>query len=218
MGPRLTALQVVGDLDSWLAAGFAVTGDAVMLGSVAVHVIGPEVSSARPAITAWGFDTTSADRIDGLATFAEAMPAPAASDDHPNGISSIDHVVVMTPTLDRTIDELVEAGFEIRRIRDATIAGTAMRQAFIRAGDTILEIVGPAEPSIEASGTTAASATFWGLAMVAPDLDATVRWFGPDCSPAKAAVQPGRRIATLDTRTLGIGIPIALMSPHAVGS
>lgn len=213
MGPRLTALQVVGDLDSWLAAGFSVTGAAVVVGAVSVHIVGREPSSARPVITAWGFDTISVDHLDGLTTFVEA-PRPAPGGAHPNGVASIDHVVVMTPALDRTIDELDAAGFEIRRIREATIAGAAMRQAFIRAGDTILEIVGPTgSPSTETG-----PATFWGLAMVAPNLDETVAWFGPRCSAAKPAVQPGRRIATLDTKALGLGIPIALMSPHTVGT
>ncbi len=56
-------------------------------------------------------------------------------------------------------------------------------------------------------------ATFWGLALVTDDLDATAAGLGAACTTPKQAVQPGRRIATLKTRDLGISVPIAFMSP-----
>lgn len=55
-------------------------------------------------------------------------------------------------------------------------------------------------------------AFFWGLALVAPDLDATVAELGGDrVGEARAAVQPGRRIATL-RRSAGLSAPVALMT------
>ncbi len=54
----------------------------------------------------------------------------------------------------------------------------------------------------------------WGLAFVAPDLDATVVALGDRVSEIRPAVQPGRRIATL-RRSAGLSLPVALMTPPA---
>ena len=56
-------------------------------------------------------------------------------------------------------------------------------------------------------------AFFWGLAFVAPDLDATVATLGDQVSEIRAAVQPGRRIATL-CRSAGLAVPVALITPR----
>jgi hypothetical protein len=40
-----------------------------------------------------------------------------------------------------------------------------------------------------------------------------VTFFQGACNPPKDAVQPGRRIATLRTRELGLSVPIAFMTP-----
>ena len=50
--------------------------------------------------------------------------------------------------------------------------------------------------------------------MVADDLDATAEWLGDRVGTPKDAVQPGRRIATLRHRDLGLGLPVAIMTPH----
>jgi hypothetical protein len=85
-----------------------------------------------------------------------------------------------------------------------------MRQTFFWAGDVIVELVGPdvGEPS------TDEPTTVFGLALVASDLDATAAVLGPLLGTPKAAVQPGRRIAGLRGRDLGISLPLAVMSPH----
>jgi len=52
---------------------------------------------------------------------------------------------------------------------------------------------------------------FWGLALLAGDLDQTVEWMAPHAPPPRAAVQAGRRISTVK-RSAGLAVPIALMS------
>jgi hypothetical protein len=86
-----------------------------------------------------------------------------------------------------------------------------MRQTFCWAGDVIVEIVGPLEPVGDAAG---AAATFFGLALVADDLDATAAQLGDLLGPPRDAVQPGRRIAGLRHRSVGISLPVAVMTPH----
>jgi hypothetical protein len=124
-------------------------------------------------------------------------------------VTRVDHVVAATPDLDRTISTLGGAGLELRRVRDTPVGGRAGRQAFFWVGDTILEVVGPAEAAGDGP------LMLWGLALVSEDLDATIAFLGPDrCSEPRDAVQPGRRIATLRTREMGISVPVAVMDDH----
>ena len=65
--------------------------------------------------------------LDGLETSASDA-APAAGGLHPNGTVAIDHVVVISPDLDRTIEALRDAGFDLRRVREGdTPAARAAR-------------------------------------------------------------------------------------------
>ena len=55
-------------------------------------------------------------------------------------------------------------------------------------------------------------ATFWGLVINVDDLDAACDRIGEGrISAPKAAVQPGRRIATVSA-DVGLGLPVALMT------
>ena len=82
-----------------------------------------------------------------------------------------------------------------------------------RLGATVLEVVS----GDVGSGLAAADApsTWFGLALDVDDLDATAAFLGPDgLGPIKAAVQPGRRIATLRHKAFGLTVPVALMDRH----
>jgi len=136
-------------------------------------------------------------------------PGPTTGPSHPNGALQLDHVVVQTPDLERTIEAFAPLGLEVRRIRETTSHGTPMRQAFIRLGPTILEIVsgdtGSGQPATEAP------ARWFGLAIDVDDLDSTGAELGDGLGSTRAAVQPGRRIATLRNKSFGISMPIAFM-------
>ncbi len=129
---------------------------------------------------------------------------------HPNGIVQIDHVVVSTGDCERTIAEFERAGLEVRGGRSTESYGNPMLQTFLWAGDVIIELIGPDhdQPSTETP------AALFGLALTAADLDATAAHLGELLGTPKDAVQPGRRIAGLRGATVGISLPIAVMSPH----
>lgn len=133
--------------------------------------------------------------------------ADQSSGAHPNGTFELDHLVVLTPDLDRTIDAIQAAGLDLRRTRDTGTYGAPMRQAFFKVGATILEVVGGPE------ATGDGPARFFGLAFTVRDLDATGAFLGDRLRPAKDAVQPGRRIATLD-RGAGSKVPMTFMTPE----
>ena len=129
---------------------------------------------------------------------------------HPNGITTIDHIVVVTGDCDRTVAAFQDAGLSVSGGRSTDSYGFPARQTFLWAGDVIVELIGPdaGEP------TTDDPVTVFGLALVADDLDATRSVLGALMGEAKPAVQADRMIATLRHKAAGISLPIAVMSPH----
>lgn len=145
------------------------------------------------------------DSIDGIATTWTRSAPVASVPSHRLGVLGVDHIVVMTGSLDRTSEAVSSAlGAPLRRVRDA---GHGVRQGFHRVGPIIIEIV--ERPDIDDSH----SASLWGLVFTVADLDEAAGWLGPDViGPVKEAVQPGRRIATVRSGA-GLGVPLALMTP-----
>jgi len=219
---RIVELLVADAPDSWAAAGFTVTGDAVILSGVRIRLTGEPADGPR-GITGWTLSGLAiADgTLDGLPTGSveTAIPGelpddePPAGTAHPNGAIGIDHVVVTTPDLERTIAACETAGLDLRRIRDAEGNGQPMRQAFFKLGSVVLEVVsgnlGSGVPATEAP------ATFFGLAVDVDDLDQTAAVLGEGLGRVKTAVQRGRRIGTIRHRHVGMSVAIAAMDDHA---
>lgn len=201
-------LTVADAPEAWAALGFAVEGDTCVVGEVRIRLAG---AGAGKGLAGWSLRGAESAELDGLRTERSDREPPAEAPPHPNGIAGLDHVVAITPALERTVAALEKAGLDLRRIREEPTPAGAPRQAFFRLGPSILEVVQePAEATERAGGDR--PAFFWGLAFLAPDLDATVAGLGEHVSAARDAVQPGRRIATL-RRSAGLGLPVALMTP-----
>ena len=210
--PRLTGVLLADDPASWSAAGFVVDDGCVQVGPVTV-VLGS--ASATPQLAFDRAHPTGAAHLDGvLWTVRPASTAVAPA--HPNGIDGFDHLVITAPSLERVREAVTGAGFEIRRERATRIAGTDATQLFAFAGGVLLEIAAMTAPS-EVAAVGAEPATVWGISLTAPDIDATAAWFGDDCGPVNQAVQPGRRIATVRHRNLGLSMSLALMTARRRG-
>lgn len=210
MSPSVDELAVADAPAAWSALGFEIDGDVCVIGEVRIRLAGPD---AGKGLTAWSARDLRSTELDGLPTARSDRHPPEEPPAHPNGVTAIDHVVAITPALERTILALQGAGLDLRRIREQPTPAGAPRQAFFRLGATILEVVQEPPEAIERAGGDH-PAFFWGLALVAPDLDATVAGMGDRVSEIRPAVQPGRRIATL-RRTAGLTVPVALMTPPA---
>ena len=195
--PILSELELGGEAAPWADLGFRVEGD----GSVRVGAVTLRFAPAEGAgIRGWTLAGAQGDGpIDGLPTRRVPAAAPEEPPAHPNGALRLDHVVVMTPDLDRTFAALQAAGLDLRRVREAG----EHRQGFYRVGEAILEVVGDVEPP--------GPARFWGLVVVVEDLDAVADRLGDRLGRARDAVQPGRRIATVRDAA-GLGVPVALMT------
>ena len=209
---RVAELRLGCPVEPWSRLGFAVhessEGPSVTVAGLGFRFVDGAPGSVESAVTGWTLvgATRGPDDVDGIATRWIDEPANSPAPGNRVHVSSIDHIVIMTGSLDRTsecIDRIL--GAPRKRVRDA---GGGVRQGFHRAGDIILEVV--ERPDLDPD--TAAS--LWGVVFVVDDLDATVAWLGPDAvSAPRDAVQPGRRIASI-RREVGLGLPVALMTPH----
>ncbi|EHB58164.1 hypothetical protein MycrhDRAFT_0600 [Mycolicibacterium rhodesiae JS60] len=189
--------------DVWRSAGFNVDPDGVCrIGDVRVRLLGDGIG-----IVGWTLRELPVDgNLDGVPT-SRSDAAPAAPATHANGVTSIDHVVLLSPNLARTVSSLGAVGLQPRRERDAELGGQPMRQVFFRLGSVILEVVGA--PGVADDGPS----SLWGITYVVADIDATAAFFGDRTLPVKDAVQPGRRITTLRHRDLGMSVRTAMISP-----
>jgi hypothetical protein len=198
---RLAALRIGGEPGRWRELGFEIGDDGVaMAGDVRLELL----PSAQPgALTSWALENDAVpDSIDGLATGTAERGGPAAV--HPNGVLGIDHVVVFTPSLERTTAAFSAIGVDCRRVREA---GGDVRQGFFLVGDILVEVV-------EGVGLEpGAPARFWGVTLVVSDIAAAAAVLGDRLGEIKDAVQAGRRIATVRSEASG-GLPLALITPR----
>jgi hypothetical protein len=195
--PVLIGLDVAGDADAWREAGFAVDADGVCrLGQVRM-----QTGVGEQGISGW--------------TLGDAPTVEAA--DHPNGTYVLDHLVVFTDDPDRTTRAYADLGLEVRRVREI---GNGRTQTFFRAGEVIIELVGPVEERADERAARQSRGShvmqpgerFFGLSPAVNDLEACAELLGDRLGPIKDATQPGRRIATLRHEACGLTIPIAFMS------
>lgn len=181
--------------------GWALSG---VDGTISVGAVpGAGTHATEIIATTANMPATTSVSIDGLATeFVE--PVTPVFTSHELGASGLDHVVVLTPDLERTSAAIGQAtGCDLKRIREVG----SMRQGFHRIGrgGLIVELV-------ERPDLPPGPAAFWGLVLIVDDLDHACAVIGPDrISRPKDAVQPGRRIATV-RGDVGLGLPLALMS------
>lgn len=194
MTVRLASVVVGGASEPWVALGFTVTDDGLIaFGNGSIELDGS--SSGVVALRVDGVHGAVAGAEIGGVPVLDGSAAPATG--HANGCFELDHVVIMTPSIERTSAAIAGVlGLPQRRIRETD----TVRQAFHRFDERgcIIELVetGRAERP-----------TVWGLVVNTTDLDAFVAAAGPDLvSAPKPAVQPTRRIATVRA---GAGLPVA---------
>jgi hypothetical protein len=182
-GPVLSEIRVAADPAAWVDAGFSVAGESIHVGGVSIEFV-----EGEGGIVEWT-----------LADVERDLPAAA----HANGVTAIDHVVLLAPDLEQKIAELEAQGIELRRIREGETGMGTYRQAFFRVGRPILEVVEADPPE-----------RFWGITFTTAGIDAAAELLGDKLGRVKDAVQPGRRIATVRNEA-GLGLPVALISPES---
>ena len=197
--PELAELVIADPPESWRELGFDVDEKGhVDIGGVRIR-LGGEGSG----ITAWSLMRVNAmGAIDGLASPVPRVLYPPPFKTHPNGATGIDHVVILSSSLERTSAAFARAGIELKRTQESERG----RMGFRRLGPAILEVV-------QRDDLGSDEAAFWGLAIVVISIDDIAERLGDRLGPIKQATQPGRRIATLRAEA-GISAPLAFMSPE----
>jgi hypothetical protein len=206
--PTLDELELADRPENWAALGFTLTGDRCRLGDVELCF---RDAGEQRGILSWSLRGLLSTELDGLPTTISERVAASGQPAHANGAVAIDHIVAMSPAFDRSVDALQAAGLDLRRVRDEPTPAGAPRQAFFRVGREILELVQEPDEIVERAGGRDHPARFWGLAVLVEDLDRAVEAMAPHIGSVRAAVQPGRRIATV-RRSAGLAVPLALMS------
>ena len=201
---RIDELVVADSAEAWQSAGFTVDGDACQVGSVRIRLADVD---GQYGVLGWAMTDLppGIDDIDGVPTELSTSPQgdPAS---HRNGVTSIDHIVLMSPNLPRTVGALSAVGLEPRREREGELGGMAIRQIFYRFDDVIVEVVG--DPTAANEGPS----SLWGVTFNVANIDASAEFFGERTGRVKDAVQQGRRITTLRHRDLGMSVRTALIS------
>jgi hypothetical protein len=190
---QLAGLTIADPPERWRSLGFAVDDrHRVVLAGVVLTL-----GAAGQGISGWTLRHAPSDAdVDGLPTTVTTDAPRTAVGIHPNRALAVDHVVIVTPDFDRSAAALAERDLELRRTRRAG----DRRQGFRRLGPTIMELV---------EAPDAPAPRFWGLTIVVADLEA----LGPPVGEARAAVQAGRRIATVGT-CAGLSTRLAFMDPE----
>lgn len=198
---KLAGIGVTGDAAPWEAVGFTVSDGtiAVTNGALLLGVVGLVVASRADLPT----------EMERLPIAAGEAPTVA---EHDNGAFELDHLVLLTDSLERTSDAVhATLGLECRRIRETP----DVRQAFHRFDDVVDADSGERHRGciieiVERSGP--GETTLMGVVFNVADLDALAeRYDDTVLSRPKDAVQPGRRIASF-RRGAGLPIPVALMT------
>ena len=196
-------LVIASAIEPWQAIGLDGVDGIARIGGIALRFV-PVGVDGREGVVSWGLvgSPTEPVEIDGLATHYLDEP-PEGGCKHALDIVGFDHLVVMTSSLERTCGAIEAAtGEPLKRIREAG----SIRQGFHRLGELIIEVV-------ESPQVTGPTASFWGFVWNLADLHEACVRLGPDViSLPKAAVQPGRFIASVRA-SVGLGLPLALMTP-----
>ena len=199
--PELAELAIGDQPDAWRALGFNVEDGNLDLGGIRIR-LGQEEPEDQ-GILSWSLRGVNAmGSIDGLPSPVPRVLRPPPFATHPNGATGLDHVVVSTPDFDRTAEAFRRAGMPLRRTRE----NGELRQGFRRLGSAIVELV--SSPQLSGSETH-----FWGLTVVVISLEDLAERLDGRLGEIKPAVQPGRRIATLQP-TGGVSPRLAFMSPE----
>lgn len=151
-----------------------------------------------------GIPTRSAGPLD------KTSAPPIIHDPHPNGVVGVDHLVMITDDIGRSIDAL--DGLGLRPLRRTDKVRKGVTQVIFRPGHTILELVCSTRT---ATSLPSPKSSLWGLTLVTRDIEHTHAYLKHSTKPPWPAVQPGRQITVLKSK--GVSVAVAFISKHVKG-
>lgn len=200
--PAITELHIADDPQVWTDLGFVVVDGRCRVGSVDLILTGP---AAGDGITGWTWSGAAHPDFGAIKTAVVDDPVGPPSPPHPNGAVAMFYVVLMGPTYGEAVAALAAAGVTSSK---PTVMGKGKRarlRSLAPAGGIEIEVIGSDEPDPERDWD------LWGVIIEVADLDALAERLGSNLRSIKTAMQPHRRIATLDA-SAGSSVPIAFLS------
>lgn len=96
MTPTIAELAVADEPATWAELGFSVEDDVCVVGGVRIRLAGRE---AGRGLVRWSLRGVASEELDGLPTVraADGDAPPGEAPSHPNGVTTLDHVVAITP-------------------------------------------------------------------------------------------------------------------------
>jgi hypothetical protein len=203
--PFLSELTVGDSPEQWGRAGFSIDSHSIIkFRNLAIRLVGPKPRG----VTSWSFTpTVSFPTICNIPISALSVPAQIHREPiiHANRIMSIDHVVLKHGDLVFVENQFKSIGLLPKR--QIANESKGLWYTFYRTDSTIIEVICPMQKTLDCG-------LIWGITFVSEDIDATHDYLKPLTKVPWNAVQPGRRITTLNTDHLDISLKIAFISPH----
>lgn len=203
--------------DSWRAAGFAVNGahnKHCKFGSFRIWFEPNTSVDVHKGFTAWSFANLDKDVTSICAV--PVVPQPeidlhSPSSEHPNGAISVDHIVIKSNNSHWIEREFRQVG--ILKKREMFSEKLKMNQAFYRPKSTIIEVISDVKYDDEKLNLEP-QAYIWGITFVTRDIHLTHQLLPHLTKTPWAAVQPGRKLTTLNSFSAGLTTRIAFITPH----
>lgn len=203
--PPLRSLVIGDDPAAWEQLGFTVSDGQIVLGRVAIQLVG--TANGR-GILGWTLEGVAHD-IDGLLVMEYSHSGPRNFAAHHNGLFGIDRLMIWSDDLDRSSAAFSAAGLR-ERTREVVAHDDGSRsRGVFWAGRTVVEVVESPDNTSMHPGVS----TFGGLSLVCDDFDRTAQVLGASLSPRRAARQAGRYLATVLSRNVDISVPVDVISP-----
>ena len=202
MAPALAELHVGDDPELWSDLGFDVDEGVCRLGGVAVHLTG---SGSGEGIHAWGWRGAASSFGGGVATYTVSSEEPVEGAVHANSAVRVFYVVLFGPSwaeADAAMRAFGCHGGEPARMGSDE---RSMLRSLAPAGGPEIEVIGPPEHVPHRRWQ------LWGTIIEVADIDTTAAVLGDRLRAVKPAMQPGRRIATLDS-SAGSSVAMAFIS------
>ena len=207
---------VVNDsIRAWRQLGFTVHEcGCLRLNEMTIKLNSEVQEGCKRGVSGWAFSglLPDIDSIDGIpidgSVSCDCNRAGKSDEsvDHENGVFEIDHIVIKTCNWKELDNTFRRIGIANKRSRVDEKTGT--RYMFYRPSKTILEVIDRNDGSIPVA------AKIWGITFSCRDIDATHNFLSDVTKTPWQAVQPGRRITTLQSGKRDVSIALAFMSPH----
>jgi hypothetical protein len=210
MSPRLTELRIGDSEDLWLDLGFETAEGRCRLGTTDIVLTG---STEGRGIHGWTWSGAhSTAQVGDITTAVVSAPDDDRDDDvtpgptHRNGAVGLFYVVLFGPSWKEAAGAVASLGLDPGHGVAMGSSRPVTLRSLADAGDVGVEVIGPEEPD------PARGWRLWGIIVEVDDLDRTAEHLGRRLRSIKQAVQPGRRIATLD-KAAGSTVATAFIGP-----